>query len=104
MAKILIRHLSGLNEIVEAGKDVENCPGVRKFSDFIDNLEIPLPELSKALKLPLRSLKTLDHEGYLEGDAQNNILAYLQAKRETVEFKTPLEQYMECQHSLTEER
>lgn len=106
MVKILIRYLSGLNEIVEASKDVKNCPGVRNFTDFMVNNKIPLPELSKALKLPLKSLRTLNKGGYLCGDAQNNIYSYLQAKRETAEFefKTPLERYMECQHGPSKKR
>lgn len=92
MPKVLERWLSGWNAVIDGPDDVARHAGVTDFESFANGLELSLPILSHALKIPLKDLEELRASGgYISGDAQNNIFAF-------VEAKNALEQYLECQY------
>ncbi len=96
MTKVLIGYLRGRNEIAEASANNERQHGVSVFPDFIDSLGLKVQELSPVLKVPLRDLQILyDSRGYINGDSQNNIMEYINAKNAVEDFK-------KCQHGELE--
>ena len=96
MPRILERWLRGWNEIVEAPHDVAAQAGVSIFRDVVHHLHLSVDELSGALKIPIRDLNELyNSNGYISGDARNNLLGYAGAKN-------ALDEYLLRQHGPAE--
>ncbi|MFA6341003.1 MAG: hypothetical protein WCX27_02040 [Candidatus Paceibacterota bacterium] len=100
MAWLLERHLSGLNEVVEADSNIKDEPGISGFKDFLTENGLcshkALLELGQALKVSCEDMIKLgtSKEGYITGDARNNIIYYLE---NVGRISPPLLQFLQSQ-------
>ena len=98
MTFILQRSLIGQNDIARTVDNIKESPGVAKFSEFLKENNLfdrdAIFELAQVLKVPCEQLMKLakedkeDKEGYISGDAINNIKHYLDVRvcKKSIEF------------------
>jgi len=99
MPKILSRHGDGLNDVVEAVKNVAELPGIQKFNEVLAALgRLPthelMLELGQALKVPWKEIADLSQsDGYISGDAAINLGDYFDCPLMKVQLEFLQRQY-----------
>lgn len=94
---MLIRMMSGRNEVIDVDDTADKAPGVEQFDVFLKELGLFshdfAMELGQVLKVPCEEIIELgDNQGFICGDARNNILAYLKVRIPPVSIS-----FLQCQ-------